>query len=79
MRQILGYIWAKQYFRGEGSAARGKIVFEQKACTSCHKDPSSGAPKLTRGKEGYSDIIMISVLWSHGPRMLELMAQKRTA
>jgi mono/diheme cytochrome c family protein len=77
MRQILGYIWARQYFRGEGSAARGKMVFEQKACASCHNDPSSGAPKLTRGKEGYSAITMISVLWGHGPRMLELMEQKK--
>ena len=24
MRQIIGYIWAKQYFRGNGSAGRGK-------------------------------------------------------
>jgi mono/diheme cytochrome c family protein len=77
MRQMLGYIWARQYFRGEGSAARGKAVFEQKACASCHNDPSSGAPKLTRGKEGYSAITMISVLWRHGPRMLELMEQKK--
>jgi mono/diheme cytochrome c family protein len=77
MREILGYVWAKQYFRGEGDAARGKSVFEQKGCASCHNDPSSGAPKLARGKEGYSAIAMIAVLWSHGPRMLERMEQKK--
>jgi len=77
MRQILGYVWAKQYFRGDGNAVRGKLVFEQKGCATCHDNPSSGAPKLSHGTEGFSDITMVSVLWSHGPRMLERMnAQK---
>ena len=32
-----------------------------------------------RGKDGYSDITMVSVLWSHGPRMLERMNEKKIA
>jgi cytochrome c551/c552 len=79
MRQILGYIWAKQYFRGDGNGTRGRKVFEKKACASCHNDPTSGAPKLSRGKDGFSDITMVSVLWSHGPHMLELMKQRGIA
>ena len=34
MRQILGYVWAKQYFRGDGNAVRAKIIFERKTCAS---------------------------------------------
>jgi mono/diheme cytochrome c family protein len=79
MRQILGYIWAKQYFRGDGNAERGKKVFDEKGCATCHNDPSSGAPKLSHGENGYSDITMVSVLWSHGPRMLERMNEKKIA
>jgi mono/diheme cytochrome c family protein len=79
MRQILGYIWAKQYFRGDGNAERGKKVFAEKGCATCHNDPSSGAPKLAHGANGYSDITMVSVLWSHGPRMLERMNEKKIA
>src|SRR5690348_10811377 len=79
MRQILSFIWAKQYFRGDGNADHGKKIFSEKGCASCHNDPSSGAPKLARGKDGYSDITMISVLWSHGPRMLERMNEKKIA
>ena len=56
MRQIIGYIWARQYFRGEGSAERGKKVFAEKNCATCHNDPASGAPKLAKGKDAYSDI-----------------------
>ena len=77
MRQIIGYIWSRQYFRGEGNAERGKKVFAEKSCATCHNDPASGAPKLAQGKDAYSDITMVSALWGHGPRMLELMNQKK--
>ena len=53
------YIWARQYFRGDGNADRGKNVFTDKNCATCHNDPSSGAPKLGKGKDAYSDITMV--------------------
>lgn len=77
MRQIIGYLWARQYFRGQGNAAHGKRVFEEKACATCHNDPASGAPKLAKTSEPYSDISMVSALWGHGPRMLQLMTEKK--
>jgi cytochrome c551/c552 len=77
MRQILGYVWTKQYFRGSGDAERGKRVFAEKNCATCHNDPASGAPSLAKGPDGYSDITMISALWEHGPRMLELMTERK--
>src|SRR5262249_988756 len=79
MRQIIGYIWARQYFSGKGSAERGKKVFTAQGCAICHNDPSSGAPKLGKGSDAYSDIVMVAALWGHGPRMLELMQQKKIA
>ncbi len=75
MRQILGYLWAKEYFRGEGVAARGKRVFTDQHCATCHNNPASGAPNLAQHKP-YSDITVVSALWDHGPRMLALMKQK---
>jgi mono/diheme cytochrome c family protein len=79
MRQIIAYIWARQYFRGSGNAERGKKVFADKSCALCHEDATSGAPKLAKGKDAYSDITMVAALWDHGPRMLELMNQKKLA
>lgn len=76
MRQIIGYIWARQYFRGTGNSERGKKVFAAKNCATCHNDPSSGAPNLAAATVTYSDITMIATLWDHGPRMLDLMKQK---
>ncbi len=76
MRQILAYIWAKQYFGGQGDPKRGAAVFTQKNCATCHENASSGAPKLAKGKDAYSDVTMVSVLWQHGPKMLQMMEQK---
>jgi mono/diheme cytochrome c family protein len=75
MRQILAYIWARQYFRGDGNTERGKKVFAEKKCGTCHDNSSTGAPKLAKGKDVYSDITIVSSLWGHGPQMLELMTQ----
>jgi mono/diheme cytochrome c family protein len=77
MRQILGYIWTQQYFRGSGQASRGQQVFAAKNCASCHNASASGAPPLSKTVAGYSDITMISALWEHGPRMLDLMTQRK--
>jgi mono/diheme cytochrome c family protein len=79
MQQIIQFIWAKQYFRGNGSAVRGKTVFAAKNCATCHNDPSSGAPKLGKGKDAYSDITMVAALWGHGPQMLDSMTARKLA
>jgi mono/diheme cytochrome c family protein len=79
MRQILSHVWARQYFAGGGSAARGKSVFAEKTCGSCHDAAGRGAPKLSKGKDAYSAVSIVSSLWMHGPRMLERMQANRQA
>ena len=76
MRQLIGHIWMRQYLQGSGDPQRGKKVFEEKHCATCHNDPASGAPKLGKGKDAYSGIAMVTALWGHGPRMLDAMSQK---
>lgn len=78
MRQIIGYIWARQFFQGAGNSAHGKRVFAEKNCAVCHNDAASGAPNLA-GRGPFSDITMIAVLWDHGPRMLERMRERNLA
>jgi mono/diheme cytochrome c family protein len=79
MRRILGYVWERQYFEGNGDAQRGKKVFADKSCALCHNQPSSGAPSLAKGKDAYSVVSVVSALWLHGPRMLTSMQQKKIA
>jgi mono/diheme cytochrome c family protein len=76
MRQIMGYVWARQFFMSKGDQVQGKRVFEAKKCATCHNDASSGAPPLTKPAEPFSAISMVSVLWKHGPRMLGEMQKK---
>ena len=76
MRQLVGYIWGRQYFVGTGNAERGKKVFTTKRCATCHNDPASGAPKLAKG---HSSITMVAALWEHGPQMLDMMKAKGVA
>ena len=76
MRELLSYLWANQFFRVNGNPEHGRRVFGAKGCSTCHGDPSSGAPDLSQRKEPVNGSTMVSVLWRHGPQMLEQM-QKR--
>ncbi|HZT28409.1 MAG TPA: cytochrome c [Bryobacteraceae bacterium] len=76
MRKIVSYLWVRQFFRGGGSATRGKRVFTEKNCATCHNNPSSGAPNLAAKKGSFSTISMVAALWDHGPGMLAQMQAK---
>jgi len=78
-RQLISYVWAKQFFATRGDATRGHKVFDSKKCAVCHNDASSGAPSLSKPREPYSAITIVSVLWRHGPVMLKTMQQKHIA
>lgn len=78
-RQLVSYVWAKQFFATKGDAGRGRKIFESKKCAVCHNDASSGAPSLSKPAEPYSAISMVSVLWQHGPTMLAKMQEKHIA
>lgn len=78
-RQLISYVWAKQFFATNGDPARGRKVFESKKCGDCHNDPSSGTPSLSKPAEPYSAISMVAVLWRHGPAMLHRMQEEHIA
>ena len=61
--------------RATSSAAR-KCTTRRTARRATNRGP---APKLARGKDGHSQITMVSALWDHGPQMLELMNEKKLA
>ena len=72
-RQLVSYVWAKQFFATRGDPVKGRKVFDTKKCAVCHNDPSSGAPNLSKPAQPYSAIAMVSALWLHGPVMLKMM------
>ena len=66
MRQLIGFLWARQFFTPLGDPERGKRVFEAKRCAGCHAS-APGVPSLPA---------MVAALWKHGPKMLNTMEQK---
>jgi mono/diheme cytochrome c family protein len=76
MRELLSFLWARQFFEGAGDAGRGRRVFAAKHCAACHNDASAGAPQLVSGRRSFTAVTMVSALWHHGPRMLEQMSGK---
>jgi cytochrome c2 len=73
MRELVSFLWAGQFFAGDGNAAAGARVFTAKHCAGCHNDSSSGAPKLN-GQ--FTAATMVSALWHHGPSMAEQMKSR---
>jgi hypothetical protein len=76
MRDLVGTFWAAKFFEDAGHPAAGSRVFAGKNCDICHKDASIGAPTLPIPGRSFSGASMISVLWRHGPRMLDRMTTK---
>jgi mono/diheme cytochrome c family protein len=71
MRELLSYIWARQFFQDAHDPVRGKSVFKAKHCTECHE--SGAAPKLPIAGHAYTGPTMIAALWHHGQTMLGQM------
>jgi cytochrome c2 len=75
MKDLLGYLWAQQFFQDAGIPAAGRRVFVSKKCVSCHD--KGKAPKLAGG--GFNGASMVSALWRHGPSMLGEMQKGHVA
>jgi mono/diheme cytochrome c family protein len=76
MRSLLSYLWAQTFFQDSGNPGTGQKVFTAKRCSSCHGDPSSGAPKLPEAGKSFDGAMMVSALWQHGPSMMQQMEAK---
>ena len=72
MGALLSYLWARQFFEDAGDPARGRRVFSAKRCVECHA--TGAAPKLPAASSRaplHGALVMVAVLWHHGPAMLE--------
>jgi mono/diheme cytochrome c family protein len=77
MGELLGYVWARQFFEDGRDPEHGRRVFVAKRCASCHE--TGAAPTLPAAGHAYSAAAMIAALWRHGPAMLERMKSQGVA
>lgn len=76
MRSLVSYLWARQFFVDSGNTAAGEKVFTTKRCVACHATGTDGAPTLPASGKTFDGPTMVSVLWGHGPQMMQLMDSK---
>ena len=79
MTDLVSSFWAAKFFEDAGRPASGSRVFANKKCTVCHNDAASGAPHLPIAGRDFNGASMVSVLWRHGPHMLDQMKTKGLA
>ncbi len=76
MQALVSSFWAAKFFYEGGRPGPGAGVFSSKNCDVCHEDASTGAPPLPAAGREFSGAAMVSVLWRHGPNMLDQMKAK---
>jgi mono/diheme cytochrome c family protein len=77
IKELLSYLWMRQFIHASGDAGRGKQVFAEKHCMECHAGGAHGAPQLPGQARAYSEVTIMSALWRHGPQMLARMRQAK--
>lgn len=78
MADIIAYIYFLGFEDKEGNAQRGKEVFTEKGCVSCHSSGGKG-PDLRSATGITSPVKMIQLMWNHAGEMEDmlLMQNKR--
>ena len=72
MPDLVAFLFSQRYFQDRGDALKGKRVFEEKSCATCHEQrrKETGAPDLTQVTETFSPITLTAAVWKHGPTMM---------
>ena len=74
---LFAYFFSIRYFAKAGDAARGKAVFTQKHCTTCHA-PNAGrvGPPISEWSEVRDPIAWVREMWNHSGAMYKKMREK---
>ncbi len=72
MRELLGFLWAQQFFEDVGTASVGRASLRIQAVRFLSRKSFRESTKLT-GAGGFNGATMASALWRHGPSMLAQM------
>jgi cytochrome c2 len=79
MPDLVAYLFSQRYFFEPGDPGRGKRVFEEKECATCHdlKRFQTNAPDLSKSVESFSPVTLTAAAWRHGLPMLAEMKRQR--
>jgi cytochrome c551/c552 len=72
MRDLMGFLFYLRYLGEPGSALKGKMLLDEKGCTSCHDLSRTGGtagPSFMDLERDVSPVNLVQAMWNHGPAM----------
>lgn len=77
MSDLTAYLYFVGYYGQQGNAAKGKMVFDEKGCISCHSQEAveRGAGINMQDVADLSFFELISVMWNHVPEMEKMVTE----
>jgi mono/diheme cytochrome c family protein len=77
---LFAYFWSLRYFDPRGEAGRGKQLFVNKQCASCHALTSTNEPRHAPAVSEWTGVknavVWAQQLWNHGAAMERAMVQR---
>jgi cytochrome c551/c552 len=76
--EISAYLYFLKFFDEPGEATRGRSIFNEKGCGSCHPlsgKGKEGEPGLDQFPPNISPVFLAQSIWNHGPGMIAHMVK----
>jgi mono/diheme cytochrome c family protein len=76
--EISAYLYFLKFFDEPGEATRGRSIFNEKGCSTCHLlsgKGKEGEPGLDQFPQNISPVFLTQSIWNHGPVMIAQMVK----
>jgi mono/diheme cytochrome c family protein len=74
---LMAYFYSLLLYPREGSEARGRIVYQEKNCASCHNDEPGIGPALSDWSRAEHPLVWPERMWNHATAMNEEVTRSR--
>jgi mono/diheme cytochrome c family protein len=79
---LLAFFYAARFFENPGDASRGKQLFNEKHCSSCHglsgnADNSTGAKPVSEWTDLADPVQLVQRMWVHSADMRQAVANRK--
>jgi nitric oxide reductase subunit C len=79
MSDLISYLYFLQFIDPSGDAKRGRVVYQEKRCGSCHTLPGAGGtvgPELTKAEKLRTPVDVVTEMWNHVGSMERRMLEE---
>ena len=76
--EISAYLYFIKFFDEPGNSTRGRSLFNEKGCGTCHPlsgKGKEGEPGLDELSQNITPVFLSQVIWNHGPNMIAQMVK----